>query len=239
MILLPAIDIKNNKCVRLIQGDLENATIYSDNPVEMALKWQNEGAQYLHVVDLDGAQSVSLVNRESIREIIRSISVPIEIGGGIRTEERIEELLDLGVSRIVLSTIAVENQNLLRRFSEKYAKYLAVSVDAVNGKAAVRGWKDVTSVDVMDICSLMEECGIKTLIYTDILRGGMLRGPNFEVYEKLKKSTKLDIIASGGVSSLEDVKRLEKLDMYGAIIGRALCDGTLDFKEAIKCLQGE
>ena len=205
----------------------------------MALRWQEEGAEYLHVVDLDGAQSVSLVNRKSIREIIKSVSVPIEIGGGVRNEERIEELLGLGVSRIILSTVAVENQNLLRKFSEKYEGYLAVSVDAVNGKAAVRGWKDVTSVDVMDICSLMEECSIKTLIYTDILRGGMLQGPNFEIYEKLKEKTNLDIIASGGVSSLDDVKRLSEMDMYGAIIGRALSDGKLDFKEAIKCLQGE
>jgi len=205
----------------------------------MALKWQEAGAEYLHVVDLDGAQSVSLVNRDSIKEIIKRISIPIEIGGGIRTEERIEELLELGVSRIVLSTVAVENRNLLREFSGKYAKYLAVSLDAVNGKAAVRGWKDITSVDVLDICSLMEDCGIMTLIYTDILRGGMLRGPNFEIYEKLKRITKLDIIASGGVSSLEDIRRLDQMDMYGVIIGRALCDGKIDFKEAMKCLQGE
>jgi phosphoribosylformimino-5-aminoimidazole carboxamide ribotide isomerase len=239
MILIPAIDIKDNKCVRLTQGDFHKAIVYSDNPVEMALKWQEAGAEYLHVVDLDGAQSVSLVNRESIREIVKSISIPVEIGGGIRTEERIEELLGVGVSRIIIGTLAVENQELFRKLSGKYAEYLAVSVDAVNGKAAVRGWKDITSVDVMDICHFMEECNIKTLIYTDILRGGMLKGPNFEIYEKLKSSTNLDIIASGGVSSFADIKRLSKMDMYGAIIGRALYDGKLDFKEAMKCLQEE
>lgn len=222
-----------------LTGDFEKATVYSENPVEVALKWQELGAEYLHVVDLDGAQTESLINRESIRDIIKNISIPVEVGGGIRTEERIEELLDLGVSRIILGTVAVESQNLLREFSGKYAKYLAVSVDAVNGKAAVRGWKDVTSVDVMEICSLMEECGIGTLIYTDILRGGMLKGPNFEIYEKLKKTTNLDIIASGGVTSLGDIRRLSEMGMYGAIIGRALWDGKLDFKEAIKCLQGE
>jgi phosphoribosylformimino-5-aminoimidazole carboxamide ribotide isomerase len=239
MILFPAVDIKDNKCVRLTQGDFEKVKVYSDNPVEMALKWEALGAEYLHVVDLDGAKSASLTNKDAIEKIVKSIKIPVQIGGGIRTKERIEELLDLGVSRVIIGTVAVENQDLLEELASYYSNNMAVSVDAVNGKAAVRGWKDITEVDVMDICTLMERVNIKTLIYTDILRDGMLKGPNFEIYEKLNTETKLDIVASGGVTSIDDINNLNKMKIYGAIIGKALYDGKLSFEEALKCSQGE
>jgi phosphoribosylformimino-5-aminoimidazole carboxamide ribotide isomerase len=205
----------------------------------MALKWEALGAEYLHVVDLDGAKSVSLTNKDSIEKIVKSIKIPVQIGGGIRTKERIEELLDLGVRRVIIGTVAVENPDLLKELASYYSKNMAVSVDAVNGKAAIRGWKDVTEVDVMDICTLMESINIKTLIYTDILRDGMLKGPNFEIYEKLNTETKLDIVASGGVTSIDDINNLNKMKIYGAIIGKALYDGKLSFEEALKCSQGE
>ena len=239
MILFPAVDIKDNKCVRLTQGDFNKIKVYSDNPVDMAIRWEQAGAEYLHVVDLDGAESESLVNKKSISEIAKNISIPIQIGGGIRTGERIEELLSLGVSRVILGTIAVENQELLMALAKTYANQMAVSVDAVEGKAAVRGWKDLTSVDVIDICQIMEKSGIKTLIYTDILRDGMLKGPNTAMYKRLQDMTDLDIIASGGVTTIQDIIDLKAIGLYGAIIGKALYDGNLDFKEALKCLQKE
>ncbi|MBV1756226.1 MAG: 1-(5-phosphoribosyl)-5-[(5-phosphoribosylamino)methylideneamino]imidazole-4-carboxamide isomerase [Dethiosulfatibacter sp.] len=239
MILFPAVDIKDNKCVRLTQGDFNKIKVYSDNPVDMAIRWEQAGAEYLHVVDLDGAESESLINKKSIREITKSISIPIQIGGGIRTAARIDELLSLGVSRVILGTIAVENQELLMALAKTYANQMAVSVDAVEGKAAVRGWKDVTSVDVIDICQIMEKSGIKTLIYTDILRDGMLKGPNIAMYKRLQDITNLDIIASGGVTTIQDIEDLKAIGLYGAIIGKALYDGNLDFKEALKCLQKE
>jgi phosphoribosylformimino-5-aminoimidazole carboxamide ribotide isomerase len=235
MILFPAVDIQDNKCVRLTQGDFDKVKIYANDPVEMALRWEAEGAEYLHVVDLDGARSVSLTNRASIKKIVQKIKIPIQIGGGIRTAQRIEEWLELGVTRVILGTVAVENQELLKELAASYAKSMAISVDAIEGKAAVRGWKDVTSVDVMDICKLMASLNIKTLIYTDILRDGMLKGPNFEMYEKLNDNASLQIIASGGVSSISDIQKLQSMNLYGAIIGKALYDGKLSFEEALKC----
>jgi len=235
MILFPAVDIKENKCVRLTQGDFKKVKVYSDSPVEMAIRWEQSGAKFLHVVDLDGAESVSLINKKSIREIVRNIKIPVQIGGGIRSRERIEELLDLGVNRVIIGTVAVENPELLKKLALDFAKHMAISVDAVNGKAAIRGWKDITSVDVFDICKMMDEINISTLIYTDILRDGMLKGPNFEIYKELNLKTNLDIIASGGVTSIEDIKELKKMNIYGAIIGKALYDGMLDFKEALEC----
>lgn len=239
MILFPAVDIKENKCVRLTQGDFNKIIVYSDNPVDMAIRWEQSGAEYLHVVDLDGAKSASLINKKSINEIAKSISIPIQIGGGIRSRERIEELLDLGISRVIIGTIAVENPDLLIKLALDFSKYMAVSVDAIDGKAAIRGWENITSIDVFDICKIMEENNISTLIYTDILKDGMLNGPNFDIYKELNKRTNLDVIASGGVTSIEDVIRLNKMNTYGAIIGKALYDGKLDFREALKCLQKE
>lgn len=239
MIIFPAVDIKDNKCVRLTQGKFDNVKVYSDNPVEMAKRWEQLGAEFLHVVDLDGARNVEFTNRKSIEKIAKNISIPLQVGGGVRNEERVKELIDSGVSRVIIGTMAVENQELLEILAAKYKRNLAVSIDAVKGKVAVRGWETVSNIDSLDLCNYLEKIGIKTLVYTDILRDGMLKGPNFEIYDTLSKKTNLDIIASGGVSTINDIKRLNQMDMYGAIIGKSLYDERLDFKEVRQCLLEE
>ena len=239
MKIFPAIDIKDNKAVRLKQGKFDNVTIYSDRPYDMAKKWIEKGADFLHIIDLNGAESEEIINEKSIKDIINKTNVKIQIGGGIRSEEKIKSYLDLGVERIIIGTMAVKNPELLKKLAKKYSKNLAVSVDAVDGYAAVKGWKEQTKVHVIDICKNMEEIGIETLIYTDILKDGMLQGPNFKYYEMLKDKTNLNIIASGGISSVEDLKKLKELNIYGAIIGKALYNGNIDLEEVYKCLQKE
>jgi phosphoribosylformimino-5-aminoimidazole carboxamide ribotide isomerase len=237
MILFPAIDIKDNKCVRLTQGKFELMNVYSDDPVDMAKKWESLGAEYLHVVDLDGAKDEGFHNRKSIEKIANSIKIPMQTGGGIRNGERIKNLIEMGVERAIVGTMAIENQELLTHLAAVYKEHLAVSIDAFKGKVATRGWQDVGNVDSIEICKFLESIGIKTLVYTDISKDGMLSGPNFEIYEELSRKTKLDIIASGGVTSIDDIKKLNSMNMYGAIIGKALYDNKLDFKEALKAIK--
>lgn len=237
MILFPAIDIKDNKCVRLTQGKFELMNVYSDDPVDMAKKWESLGAEYLHVVDLDGAKDEGFNNRKSIEKIAKSIKIPMQTGGGIRNSERIKNLIDIGVERAIVGTMAIENQKLLTELASIYKEHLAVSIDAFKGKVATRGWQDVGNVDSIEICKFLESIGISTLVYTDISKDGMLSGPNFEIYEELSRMTKLNIIASGGVTSIDDIKRLDSMNMYGAIIGKALYDNKLDFNEALKAIK--
>jgi len=239
MIIFPAIDIMDNKCVRLTQGKFDQINIYNDNPVEVAKLWESQGAEYIHLVDLDGAKNEAMTNQSTIESVINSVNIPVQIGGGIRSLQRAAQLIEIGAQRIILGTIAVTEKELTKTLAEKYPGKVAVSVDAVNGKAAVKGWAQISTVDVLDICSFMEEIGIKTLIYTDILMDGMLKGPNFAEYERLSKNTSLDIIASGGVTTLEDIKRLSKMDMYGAILGKSLYDKRINLKEAIECSRNE
>lgn len=234
MILFPAIDIKDNKCVRLTQGKFDKVNVYSDDPVEMAKKWEAMGAEYLHVVDLDGAKNEGKDNIRSIEMIAKSIKIPMQTGGGIRREERIKNMLDAGVDRVIVGTMAIENKDLLTDLSKVYKEKLAVSIDALNGKVAINGWQKVGNVDSVEICVFLESIGIKTLVYTDISKDGMLGGPNLDIYKELLEKTNLDIIASGGVTSLDDIKKLKEMNMYGAIIGKALYDKRLDFKEALK-----
>jgi len=234
MILFPAIDIKDNKCVRLTQGKFDNMNVYSDDPVEMAKRWEGMGAKYLHVVDLDGAKNEGFQNRKSIEKIANTIKIPMQTGGGIRSEERIKNLINIGVKRVIVGTMAIENQNLLKELTKIYKEKIAVSIDAYNGKVAVRGWQSVGDTDSVDICKFLEEIGIKTIVYTDISKDGMLSGPNFDIYEELSTKTNIDIIASGGVTTIEDIEKLNKMNMYGAIIGKALYDNKLDFKEAMR-----
>lgn len=233
MILFPAIDIKDNKCVRLTQGKFDQVNVYSGDPVEMAKKWESLGAEYLHVVDLDGAKDEGFQNRKSIEKIAKSINIPMQTGGGIRSEERIKNLLDIGVKRVIVGTMAIENQVLLKEIASIYKDSLAVSIDALNGKVATRGWQKVEDVDSIDICKFLESIGINTVVYTDISKDGMLSGPNFNVYEELSQKTSINIIASGGVTTLDDIKKLNNMNIYGAIIGKALYDKRLDFKEAL------
>lgn len=238
MIILPAIDIKDNKCVRLSQGDFSKMKIYSSDPLEMALKWQNEGATYLHLVDLDGSKDENLVNQKSIENIIKGVNIQVQIGGGIRSEKKVKKLLELGASRVILGTVAVENIELLDRLISICGNdKIVVSIDAKNGKVATRGWEVISEIDSVILCKRLEEIGVKTIVYTDISKDGMLEGPNFSIYKELKEKTNLDIIASGGISFVEDIKTLKEMDLYGAIIGKAFYDKLLTFKEVIECLK--
>ena len=237
MIIFPAIDMKDNKCVRLSQGDFDKIKVYSDKPVEMALEWERKGAEFLHLVDLDGAKSEGFVNKESIEDIVKNLSIPVQVGGGIRSEAKVEELLNLGVNRVIVGTMAIENRELLEKLVSKYKEKIVVSIDAKDGKVATRGWKVVSSVDSLDLCKELEEIGVETIVYTDISKDGMLKGPNLDIYETLSKKTSLNIIASGGISFMEDIKKLKSMNIYGGIIGKAFYDNLLDFEEVIKCLQ--
>lgn len=239
MIIFPAIDIKNNNSVRLSQGDFNKINVYSHDPFDMAIKWKEQRGTFLHLVDLDGARNEEIVNRKSIEKIAKNIGLPVQVGGGIRSEKRVEELLETGVERVIVGTIAIENKELLKRLVSKYKEKIVVSIDAKNGKVALRGWEVISEVNSLDLCIELEKIGVKTIVYTDISKDGMLQGPNFEIYEELSKKTSLNIIASGGVTSMDDIKRLNKMNLYGAIIGKALYNENLKLKDVIECLQKE
>ena len=239
MIIFPAIDIKDGRCVRLTQGRFDQVSIYNDNPAEVARLWESMGAQYIHLVDLDGAKDGSPASRDMVKSVIDAVDIPVQVGGGIRSLERADQLIALGARRIILGTAAVNDRELTQAVAERYPGRTAVSVDAVNGMAAVNGWAKVSDTDVLDICAFMQEIGINTLIYTDILMDGMLKGPNFREYERLMRETSLDIIASGGVTTKEDIERLAQMGIYGAIVGKALYDEKIDLKEAIRCSRNE
>ena len=239
MIIFPAIDIKDGRCVRLTQGRFDQVSIYNDNPAEVARLWESMGAQYIHLVDLDGAKDGSPASRDMVKSVIDAVDIPVQVGGGIRSLERADQLIELGARRIILGTAAVNDRELTQAVAERYPGRTAVSVDAVNGMAAVNGWAKVSDTDVLDICAFMQEIGINTLIYTDILMDGMLKGPNFGEYERLMRETSLDIIASGGVTTKEDIERLAQMGIYGAIVGKALYDEKIDLKEAIRCSRNE
>lgn len=235
MIIFPAIDIKDNKCVRLRQGDFDKVKVYSDNPYEMAIKWAEEGASFIHLVDLNGANDEGFTNKKAIENIIKNVNLPIQVGGGIRNENRVKELLEIGVNRVILGTVAVEEKDLLKELVDKYGDKIVVSIDAKNGKVATRGWKTVSKVNAINLCKELEKTGVKTIVYTDISRDGMLIGPNFDAYENILKVSNLNLIASGGISNIEDIKKLKELGVYGAIVGKALYEKRIELREAIKC----
>lgn len=234
MQLYPAIDIKNGTCVRLRQGQFQNVKVYSDSPAQMAERWAAEGATFLHLVDLDGALQGQLVNEEAIREVTRRVSVPVQLGGGIRSLENIEALLKLGIFRVIIGTKAVEDPEFVRQAVERFgADRVAVGVDAKDGLVATRGWETVSSRTAVDLCRQMEEMGVGTVIYTDIARDGMLQGPNVEQTRKLAEKTGLTVIASGGISSLEDLEELKAAGIPGAILGKALYEERFRLREAL------
>ena len=234
MIIFPAIDIKDKKCVRLTQGDFDKVNVYGEDPSLMAKKWADYGAEFIHVVNLNGSRDEIGINDETLSKVAKSVDVPIQVGGGIRDEKRVKELLDLGINRVIVGTMAIENKELLKELIEKYkAEKIVVSIDAKNGKVATHGWEKVSDIDSVDLCKELEQIGVKTIVYTDISKDGMLEGPNFDIYKELSQKTSLDIIASGGVTSIDDVKRLLDMNMYGAIIGKALYDNRIDLKEVL------
>ena len=234
MIIFPAIDIKDKKCVRLTQGDFDKVNVYGEDPSLMAKKWAGYGAEFIHVVNLNGSRDEVGINDETLAIVAKAVDVPIQVGGGIRDEKRVKELLDLGINRVIVGTMAIENKELLKELIEKYgADKIVVSIDAKNGKVATHGWEKVSDIDSVDLCKELEQIGVKTIVYTDISKDGMLEGPNFDIYKELSQKTSLDIIASGGVTSIDDVKRLLDMNMYGAIIGKALYDNRIDLKEVL------
>ena len=235
MQLYPAIDMKNGQCVRLKQGAFKDITIYSDAPEKVAAYWQEKGASFLHLVDLDGALAGYSVNEEAIRRIAETISIPIELGGGIRSGEAVERMLGLGVRRVIIGTKAAEHPEFLRDMVKEYGEDAIVAgVDARDGMVAVEGWEKVSALTASSLCLIMKEYGVKHIVYTDISRDGMLSGPNVEATRKLTEDTGLDIIASGGVSCMEDLKRLHEAGIWGAIIGKALYENRIDLAEAVK-----
>ena len=235
MQLYPAIDMKNGQCVRLRQGAFKDITIYSDAPEKVAAHWQEKGASFLHLVDLDGALAGYSVNEEVIRRIADTVSIPIEIGGGIRSKEAVERMLDLGVRRVIIGTKAAEHPEFLRDMVRTFGEEAIVAgVDAKDGMVAVEGWEKVSSLTASDLCLTMKEYGVRHIVYTDISRDGMLSGPNVEATRKLTEETGLDIIASGGVSCMEDLKCLHEAGIRGAIIGKALYENRIDLAEAVR-----
>lgn len=231
MIVLPAIDIKGGKCVRLKQGLFDQETAYYDDPIFVAKMWEEKGAKYLHIVDLDGAFSGDQINIRIIEEIAKSVSIPIEVGGGIRTKEAIDKYINIGASRVILGTKAVEDINFVKEVCEWYPGKIAVSVDAKGDYVAIKGWVETSQVQVIPFCKKLVKAGVSTIVYTDISRDGMLSGPNLEMLKELNKTIDADFIASGGVATIENIKDLIDLDLYGAITGKALYEGTLIMEE--------
>ena len=235
MQLYPAIDIKNGSCVRLTQGLFDNVKVYSDTPADMARLWVAQGASFLHLVDLDGALAGRSVNEEAIGKIVSSVSVPVQLGGGIRSREAVKNMLDLGISRVIIGTKAVENPEFIRDLVAEFgSERIVVGVDAKDGMVAIEGWEKVSSLTASSLCMKMKEYKVKHIVYTDISKDGMLSGPNVEYTRTLTEETGLDIIASGGVSSMEDLNNLYRAGIKGAIIGKALYENRIDLKEAVR-----
>jgi phosphoribosylformimino-5-aminoimidazole carboxamide ribotide isomerase len=237
MFIIPAVDIKAGRCVRLLQGRKDSETVFSDDPSSMAARWEGEGAEILHVVDLDGAFEKSPRNLEAIKGIVDKVHIPIQLGGGIRTMDTISMYLDLGVTRVVVGTEAVRNPGLVEEASQRYPGRIVVGIDARDGKVAVEGWTETTERGAIEVAKGFEGCGLAAIVFTDINRDGMETGPSVAQTKRLAESVKIPIIASGGVSSIEDIKALlplEDVGVQGVITGRALYSGGLRLREAIE-----
>ena len=238
MILLPAIDLYEKKVVRLTRGDYAQMTVYHDDPVAQAASFQEAGAQWLHTVDLEGAKDGSTPNYSVIEAICKETSLKVEIGGGIRSLDTIQKYLDAGVERIILGTKAVTDPAFLEESLNKFGSHIAVGVDIKDGKIAIKGWLEIAQDSVEDFFTKLCKLGVSTVICTDVSKDGMLAGTNVDLYRQLSQQFSLDLIASGGVSSREDLVRLKELGLYGAILGKALYTGALDLKAALKEMEG-
>lgn len=234
MRLYPAIDIKDGKCVRLKKGLFNEVTVYSDEPWKIAKGFEEAGAKFIHNVDLDGALKGRSVNAYVIKKIVNSVSIPVQLGGGIRTLENIQEVLDLGVYRAIIGTKAVQNPDFIRQAIERFgADRIVVGVDAKDGLVAIEGWEKVSDRTALGMAVAMKEMGVKTIVYTDISKDGMLSGPNIEQTKLLSDKTGIDIIASGGMSCMQDLENVCTAGIHGAIMGKALYEGKIDLKEAV------
>jgi len=244
MILIPAIDIKNGKVVRLFQGKFDKMTDYNEFPAMTAGHWQSMGAQWLHLVDLDGAKNGIMRNKDTITSIAKNIKIPVEVGGGIRDKRTVEDLITAGVKRVILGTRVIEDRPFLKDILALYGEKICVSLDCLNGFVAQRGWVSTTDIKATDLALELEAMGLQWMVYTDIARDGTLTGPNFDQLQTMLNTVKkVNLIASGGVSSLEDAVKLKDLKsqegkyLWGAITGKAIYEGKLDFKEAVKLLK--
>ena len=237
MILFPAIDIRKGRCVRLAQGRFHQETVFSENPAEQAVKWEKAGSSFIHVVDLDAARTGTAENEAAVRDILRSVSIPVQLGGGIRCMKDVEKNLGLGAARVILGTAALKNPGLVRDAVGIYGERIAVGVDSKNGYVALEGWETVSSVESAEFCAMMKDAGVKTLVYTDIAKDGMMAGPNLPATKKIAALGGIDVIASGGVASLSDLYALEKIGVHGAVIGRALYDGAVSLKQAVSLFE--
>jgi len=238
MILYPAIDLKDGNCVRLLRGEMEAATVFNDDPASQAAAFEAAGCEWLHLVDLNGAFAGRPVNAGAVEAILSRIAVPCQLGGGIRDMDTIETWLSKGLSRVILGTVAVETPALVREAARAFPGKVAVGIDARGGQVATKGWAEETGVDATDLAKSFEDAGVAAIIYTDINRDGAMQGPNVEATEALARAVTIPVIASGGVSSLNDLKALRATGVIsGAISGRALYDGAIDLAEALKLLR--
>ncbi len=236
MQIWPAIDLLGGKCVRLQQGDYDRETVFADDPMEMAAKWQAAGTKYLHLVDLDGAKDGSQVNGQVIQRIVQETGLICQVGGGVRNQDTIERLLDLGLRRVILGTRAVREPDWFIEMVQKFPEQIVLGIDARQGKVATDGWLETSETRAVDLAARMAEHTqqIAAIVYTDIARDGMLAGPNFEQLVDMQQATKIPIVASGGVTTLDDIRRLSELNTHAAIIGRALYDDTLQLSDVLQ-----
>ena len=243
MLLIPAIDLRNGFCVRLLQGESDKETVYSNDPAAMAITFEEAGAKRLHLVDLDGAFQGEGANISSIRSILKNVSIPVQIGGGLRTEEDIDRMLALGVSAVIVGTMAVKHPDVLEKLLKKYTdEQIILGIDARNRKVSIEGWKESTEIQDVKFALRWKNSGIKRVVFTDISRDGMLSGPNLVALREMAQHTGLKIVASGGISSMEDLEQLKTLEPNGvdqAISGKAIYEGKIDINRVFKCLQSE
>ena len=243
MLLIPAIDLKKGFCVRLLQGESDKETVYSNDPAAMAVKFEKTGAKRLHLVDLDGSFDGVGANISSIRSILKNVSIPVQIGGGLRTEEDIDRMLALGVSAVIVGTMAVKHPDVLEKLLKKYTdEQIILGIDARNRKVSIEGWKESTEIQDVKFALRWKNFGIKRVVFTDISRDGMLSGPNLAALSEMAQHTGLKIVASGGISSMDDLEQLKTLEPNGvdqAISGKAIYEGKIDLKRVFKCLQSE
>jgi phosphoribosylformimino-5-aminoimidazole carboxamide ribotide isomerase len=239
MEIIPAIDLLGGKCVRLYQGDYDQSEVFGEDPVTMAQQWENQGATRLHLVDLDGAKSGEPINLAAIENITRTLKIPVQVGGGLRDRSRVQQLLKLGVQRVILGTIAVENPTLVGELCAEFPGQIVVGIDARKGKVATKGWLETSEVQATELAQRMAKFGAAAIIYTDIHRDGTMQGPNMEALRELAEGINIPVIASGGVSSVQDLVNLLKLEPIGvtaAIVGRAIYTGDVDLKEAMRAV---
>jgi phosphoribosylformimino-5-aminoimidazole carboxamide ribotide isomerase len=237
MIIIPAIDLKEGKCVRLMQGQMDKVTVFSNDPAEIAMRWEDRGAELIHIVDLDGSIAGSPKNREVIEKIVKSINVPIQLGGGIRDLATINQYISIGVSRVIMGTMALEAPYLIKQACQLYPGRILVGIDAKDGRVAIRGWTEVTKKKAVDAAKEIEGLGVAAFIFTDIKRDGMQTGPNIENTKKLAQSVTVPVIASGGVNTISDIEDLMKIEEYGVsgvIVGRAIYTNSLRLEDAIR-----